>query len=173
MRFSKQREAVYRTLYHTDIHPDAAWIYAKTRETEPNIGIATVYRNLNELVSSGRIKRISVEGYAERFDADMREHGHMVCERCGRITDVDCGSVSVACSVEGVTRCEITFYAFCDSCRKKNKSGEYTNEKMDLQSMRLRSRRRRGSGNLSSLRSRQRRVRIGRRIIYITFAVGK
>ena len=121
MRFSKQREAVYRTLYHTDTHPDAAWIYAKTRETEPNIGIATVYRNLNELVSLGRIKRISVEGCAERFDADIREHGHMVCERCGRITDVDCGSVSVSCSVQGVTRYEITLYGICNKCREKNK----------------------------------------------------
>ena len=121
MRYSKQREAVYRTLYHTDTHPDAAWIYAKTKEAEPSIGVATVYRNLNELVSAGRIKRISVEGGLERFDANISEHGHMVCERCGRITDLDNDAVSVTCSVGGVSRCEITLYGICGECREKIK----------------------------------------------------
>ena len=121
MRFSKQREAVYQVLSSTNSHPDAAWIYSQVRDIIPNISIATVYRNLEELIKAGRIKRVSAEGYTERFDADIGEHAHLVCEKCGRIVDVDLNGVSVNYNLLGVTRCEITFYGCCDECRENKK----------------------------------------------------
>lgn len=117
MRFSKQREAVYQVLCSTDTHPDAAWIYAKTREVIPNISIATVYRNLEELTLDGRIKKVSAEGYTERYDANVHEHAHLLCECCGKIVDVDTSSVTVKHHLQGVARYEITFYGCCDECR--------------------------------------------------------
>ena len=117
MRYSKQREAVYNVLMKTTSHPDVAWIYAKTREIIPNIGIATVYRNLEELLSLGKIKKVSAEGFAERYDANVSSHAHLVCRHCGRITDVDVDKVAVQHVLTDVDRCEITFYGCCDECR--------------------------------------------------------
>lgn len=119
MRFSKQREAVYNILCSTTSHPDVAWIYARTRVVIPNISIATVYRNLDELVSIGKIKKVSAEGYADRYDANMREHAHLVCSHCGKIVDVDIDKVAVKHRLTDVDRYEITFYGCCDECRTK------------------------------------------------------
>ncbi|MCM1194956.1 MAG: transcriptional repressor [Corallococcus sp.] len=119
MRFSSQREAVYKVLSQTDSHPDITWIYGKTREIIPNVSLATVYRNLDELCSVGRVKRISVEGVTERYDARVEEHAHKVCSRCGRIEDVLPSDINVQHSLADVDRYEVTFYGCCDECRTK------------------------------------------------------
>ena len=117
MRYSKQREAVYNVLLSTKSHPDASWIYAKTREVVPNVSLATVYRNLSELISLGKVKKVSVEGFAERYDANVCSHAHFACEKCGRIFDVDGSRFSVNCDMSNVSHCEITFYGCCDECK--------------------------------------------------------
>ncbi len=119
MRYSKQREAVYVVLCGTKAHPDVAWIYAQTRKIIPNISLATVYRNLDELERLGKIKKVSLENFAERYDANVFEHAHLVCERCGRINDVEIADVTVSHNICGAKRYEITFYGICGECREK------------------------------------------------------
>lgn len=119
MRFSKQREAVYEVLRKTKSHPDVAWIYANARKIIPDISIATVYRNLEELREIGLIKKVSVEGYAERYDANVEDHAHIVCDVCGKIADADMTEVTVNHNFDGVSRCEVTFYGVCEQCRSK------------------------------------------------------
>lgn len=46
---SKQREAIIKVLRSTSAHPSAEWIYAKVKKEIPNVGLATVYRNLRLL----------------------------------------------------------------------------------------------------------------------------
>lgn len=122
MRYSKQREAVYSVLSHTDTHPNAAWIYARAREIVPNISLGTVYRNLDELVAEGRIKRVSASGSADRYDAAVGNHAHFLCEQCGRVIDLDSPKVVLPDAPVGVTRCEITLYGICDECRSCDKN---------------------------------------------------
>lgn len=117
MRYSKQREEVYRVLCNTTSHPDVAWIYNEVQKVMPNIGLATVYRNLTELCDIGKIKRVSAEGSVERYDANVAPHAHLVCEKCGRITDVEALRVSVSCDIEDVTRSEVTLYGVCSACK--------------------------------------------------------
>lgn len=119
MRYSKQRETVYNVLRATAAHPDVAWIYAEAQKIIPNIGLGTVYRNLSELVSIGKIKKISVKNSAERYDANVDEHAHFVCSRCGKIYDVDCSQISLTHSVLCVTRSEVTLYGVCSECLDK------------------------------------------------------
>ncbi|MGN0709492.1 MAG: transcriptional repressor, partial [Anaerovoracaceae bacterium] len=47
MKYSKQKQLIYDIVKSTDTHPTADWIYNKAREKMPNIGVATVYRNLS------------------------------------------------------------------------------------------------------------------------------
>lgn len=118
MRYSKQREAVYDVLYGTTTHPDVSWIFREVKKVIPSISLATVYRNLNELEALGKIKKVSVEGYSERYDANVSNHAHIVCESCGKITDADMADVTVCHNYANVSRCEVTFYGKCDECRK-------------------------------------------------------
>jgi len=91
----------------------------QTRKIIPNISLATVYRNLDELERLGKIKKVSLENFAERYDANVFEHAHLVCERCGRINDVEIADVTVSHNICGAKRYEITFYGICGECREK------------------------------------------------------
>lgn len=87
------RNTVQRTLVLNALcelnHPNADEIYEKIITTKPNISRGTVYRNLNLLADNNEIRRISVCGGADRFDADIRKHCHFVCLECLKVFDID------------------------------------------------------------------------------------
>lgn len=88
VRFSKQREAVLNVLKGTTSHPTAAWIFENVRKEIPNISLGTVYRNLARLSEDGIILKIDGGDGVERFDADTKDHYHMMCKHCGSVSDV-------------------------------------------------------------------------------------
>ena len=119
-RYSKQREAVYNLLSATDTHPTADWIYAEAKKVIPDISIATVYRNLRELVRNGMAKVVMTGDDKEHFDADVRSHPHFVCRRCGKVIDVETvGETKLAAAGHEVTGCDTTFFGICAECTKK------------------------------------------------------
>ncbi len=120
MRFSKQREVVYKVLCATDTHPDAAAVFEEARKVLPSISLATVYRNLDELCELGKVKRISVDGSAERFDAGMHAHAHFVCYRCHRVLDAGVPSVDVDCVCGKAERAEVMLYGICNNCQQNS-----------------------------------------------------
>lgn len=86
---SKQKEAIIRVLRETSSHPSAEWIYEQVRKDVPNIGLATIYRNLRLLNEAGEVSEIRTSGDGTRFDYNTRTHYHFHCDRCGRILDLD------------------------------------------------------------------------------------
>lgn len=117
MRYSRQREAVYNVLASTDTHPDVAWIYSQVRKDIPNISLGTVYRNLGELVASGRAMRIAVENDCERFDAKAYAHPHFACTCCGCVSDVMPEKVHLSCDIQGIIRADVMLYGICSKCK--------------------------------------------------------
>lgn len=119
MRYSKQREAVYGVLSATDVHPDVGYVYREVRKVMPTISLGTVYRNLEELVRSGRAKKLGIEGSVERFDGNVTPHSHFVCNRCGKIFDVPMHcDLTDDCMCGEVERAEVIFYGICNECKK-------------------------------------------------------
>ena len=57
MNYSRQREVILNTLKSNVVHPTAEYLYSVLKETEPNISLATLYRNLNQLAENGIIKK--------------------------------------------------------------------------------------------------------------------
>lgn len=88
IRYSKQRENIKRGLEKYCIHPSAEELYMKLKPTNPELSLATVYRNLKKLASMGEIKKI--EGLSEEvhYDHNTCEHFHMICSFCGRVEDL-------------------------------------------------------------------------------------
>lgn len=87
MRYSKQRELILEIVRSNAVHPTAEWIYEHARKVMP-IGIATVYRNLNQLADAGLIRCIPSPDGAERYDGRTDRHYHMKCRQCGRLFDL-------------------------------------------------------------------------------------
>ncbi len=124
MIYSKQREIIADALANTKAHPTADELYQSLKPSCPNLSLATVYRNLGQLVQNGVALKISVPSGADRFDGMTKAHHHMVCECCGRVIDIPTGCVTVlkdkvlessGCSVNGF---DVLFYGTCGECNK-------------------------------------------------------
>lgn len=100
-------------------HMTAEQIFLLLKEECPGVVIATVYNNLNSLVEKGKIRKISVEGFPDRYDNSVR-HDHLVCLNCGKLTDIQLPDMKE--SLEKAAKREISAYDLklfyiCDECR--------------------------------------------------------
>jgi Fur family transcriptional regulator, stress-responsive regulator len=124
-KVTPQRELVFRLLQGNVTHPTAEAVYRAAAETMPMISLKTVYQVLNDLKALGEIQSIEVGTGALRFDPNMTEHHHLVCQGCGDVRDVhlDTSELSLTraqrhgFSLEGV---DVTFRGLCASCRAKS-----------------------------------------------------
>lgn len=118
-KYSKQREAIYETLRLMHTHPSAEELYARVRESLPEVGMATVYRNLKTLVRRGLVSTVETADDRVHYDGDVTPHAHFVCERCGRITDLygsDGGAELLASAGYKVEREKRVYYGVCPEC---------------------------------------------------------
>ena len=88
MNYSKQREIILKTLQSNVVHPTAEYLYSILKETEPNISLATLYRNLNQLAENDIIKKIDGLDSSSHFDHNTHQHYHFICEKCKRVFDI-------------------------------------------------------------------------------------
>jgi Fur family peroxide stress response transcriptional regulator len=86
---TEQRRRIYGALVGRDDHPTAEDLLSQVRRTLPRISFATVYRTLERLASIGAVRKVAHRGSAARYDAKLGRHHHLVCDRCGRISDVE------------------------------------------------------------------------------------
>ena len=70
-------------------HATADEVYDAIIKEHPTIGRATVYRNLNRLSETGKIRKLEIPDGPDRFDHLLHEHYHVKCIKCGRVFDVD------------------------------------------------------------------------------------
>ncbi|MEN6595639.1 MAG: transcriptional repressor [Clostridiaceae bacterium] len=89
MRYSHQRERIYRAVAESYDHPTANMVYEQLKAEMPKLSLGTVYRNLNQLADAGRLKKIPLADGSCRFDKTTDAHSHIVCEHCGCVADVE------------------------------------------------------------------------------------
>lgn len=126
-RNSAQRSLILDIMAGNKTHPTADEIYEEARKKDPHISRGTVYRNLNFLVDSKNILRISVPNGADHFDSTLEEHYHFYCENCGKVTDVPELDISKiketvsALSQQGYSQIKhkIVFEGLCPECSRK------------------------------------------------------
>lgn len=123
MGMTKQKKAVLDAVQSPADHPTADEIYAIAKIAVPNIGLGTVYRNLNTLCSEGIIKKIEMPGGPDRFDKDTSPHDHMVCKECGSIIDfrVDMSDLKNKIEKKGikVLSHSVQIVCLCGECQNK------------------------------------------------------
>ena len=88
MRYSHQRERIFRAVMESCEHPTANMVYEQLKLDMPRLSLGTVYRNLNQLADAGRLKKIPLADGSCRFDKTKEAHSHIVCEQCGAVSDV-------------------------------------------------------------------------------------
>lgn len=121
-----QRQLVIAAVRFLADHPTAEEVYDRITMEYPDISKGTVYRNLNSLVESGLLGKVSVPSGADRFDHILARHYHIKCTECGKfmnvenfdyIPDMD-GKVAAVTGYK-MNHHDIVFSGVCPECQKK------------------------------------------------------
>ncbi len=124
MKYSKQREMVLQYLLEKKNHPTAEQIYSELKAVVPSLSLATVYRNLNLLCELGKVQRLDTGETVDRFDADISNHAHFICEVCQHVIDIPSEILSDQ-SIEKqlgsgyqVSSHKLFIYGICPCCKQ-------------------------------------------------------
>ena len=127
---SRQRERMLEILRSTGSHPTATWLYNELKKDFPNLSMGTVYRNLSILMEQGLVKKHEFGSTFDHYEANTEPHYHFICEKCGRIIDLE---ISVDPGLEeqvrkttayAVHRHKLVFYGICDACSTADSKGQ-------------------------------------------------
>lgn len=129
VRVTPQRQAILRFLKQTDSHPTAEEIYEHVRHSFPGISLATVYNTVNLFVELGLVRELSHSERSSRFDGDVSDHYHLVCNRCGSIADYrgrDLDELEAEVTRDTgfqVSSRRVDFFGLCPACQAKSTAG--------------------------------------------------
>ena len=120
LKITPQRVAVYEILMKSPNHPTVEEIYEEVKKKYPFVSLATVYRTVETLERMGLARKVCYWGSSARYDANMDEHHHLICEKCGAIKDIYIDeSVDVPEEMEGfrTSGYSVNIYGLCPACR--------------------------------------------------------
>ena len=124
-RTTAQKSFIFGYLKSVKNHPSAETIYKEVKKKLPSISQGTVYRVLNNFKSKGQILAIDTKDNV-RFDADVSDHAHFICEKCGNVFDVidECAKCGILKSkktkVGSINSYKINFYGTCKNCKSNS-----------------------------------------------------
>jgi len=92
----------------------------------PALSLATVYRNLKQLIEASEITAVILPGDSPRYESTQHaHHHHFQCTQCLRVFDVhDCPGDLAELAPAGFTveRHELTLYGRCSECPAPSKA---------------------------------------------------
>jgi len=107
-----------------DSHFTAPELVLEAKRRRLGVGRATVFRALEVFEELGLVERLDLpSGEHAYVVCEPAHHHHVVCQRCGRGTDVeDCGIEDVARQIEAhtgylVDSHRVELFGLCPECR--------------------------------------------------------
>ena len=116
---SIQRVAVMEYLIANPVHPTAEQIFNKLYQQMPTLSKTTIYNTLRLFVENGLVQMLSIDERNVRYDADVSEHAHFKCTKCGRLMDVPIKHFNaeiVNCTGFVVTSYQLYYSGICKKC---------------------------------------------------------
>ena len=89
VKMTHQRIEIFRELAATQEHPDVDSIFRAVKHRLPTVSLDTVYRTLWMLHDLGLVRTLGPQRNGVRFDANLDQHHHYVCVRCGSVRDFE------------------------------------------------------------------------------------
>ncbi|MBB2908996.1 Fur family ferric uptake transcriptional regulator [Streptosporangium becharense] len=126
LRVTAARLAIMQTVREGD-HLDVDAVHRGVLSRVGQVSLQAVYDSLHALHRAGLLRRIEPAGSPARYEARIGDnHHHLVCRRCGRVTDVDCAVGHAPCldpaSDAGylVDEADVIFWGVCPDCRSED-----------------------------------------------------
>ncbi|MCI8947205.1 MAG: transcriptional repressor [Lachnospiraceae bacterium] len=122
---TKNAKYILEIINNSSSHLTAEQIFLLMKEKNKTVVQATVYNNLSSLYRNGLIRKISVEGYPDRYDKILR-HDHLVCRKCGKLSDILLEDLTEKLQSQlGISMLsyDLKINYICDACMKKESKG--------------------------------------------------
>jgi Fur family peroxide stress response transcriptional regulator len=87
VKLTHQRLEIFREVAASLGHPDAEAVFRAVQPRMPTVSLDTVYRTLWLLSDLGVVRPLGPRRESVRFDANLEDHHHYVCVRCGLTRD--------------------------------------------------------------------------------------
>lgn len=88
-RITSARRALVTALLDSDGHPTAEGLAAAVQARQPDVHLTTIYRILDDLERLGVVEHTHLGHGPGVYHLTESVHAHAVCERCGRVVEVD------------------------------------------------------------------------------------
>ncbi len=108
-------------------HLTADQVFDALRKIYPQVALATVYNNLNRLVEQDLIRKVSVEGMADRYDRVAR-HDHLVCKGCGKLLDVELEDLTGRLEEQlgiSLLSYDLKLLYLCEECQRRRRKEQH------------------------------------------------
>ena len=129
LKVTPKRRAVIRFFLQNRRYFTPKEIWTALKRNFEHLGLPTIYRNLRELEDIGILVRISRPEqqlyYAICHLGKEREHHHFVCQKCGRVSEVEfCNFKNIDGDIEKKLNCKIISHftqieGLCSECKRR------------------------------------------------------
>ena len=120
LKVTPQRQLLFTLLDGNTSHPTAEGLYTRASQLMPGISLRTVYTTLTDLADMGELQLVALGSGAIRFDPNIDDHHHGVCDACGSVVDlyVDGADQLVPTGLDGfaTSSTSIVFHGTCATC---------------------------------------------------------
>lgn len=124
VKLTHQRLEIFQAIASSPDHPSAEAVHRSVRSRMPTVSLDTVYRTLWLLTDLGLLSTLGPRQHSVRFDANVENHHHYVCTRCGLVRDFesdDLGALKIPKVVNQfgrVVSAHVEVRGVCDRCVK-------------------------------------------------------
>ena len=126
-RNTKQKSAIREAFQREGRPLSLDEVFGAARHSQPTLGLATVYRNIQVMLADGWLRSVEIPGDPVRYElAAQTRHDHFRCSRCSKVYDLEESFAPVTLKVpQGfqTTRQEFVFYGTCADCTARESGG--------------------------------------------------
>ena len=126
IKLTHQRLQIFQAVASSLEHPSAEAVHRAVQATTPTVSLDTVYRTLWLLTDLGLLTTLGPRQDSVRFDANVENHHHYVCTRCGLVRDfesVDLDALAIPDAVNNfghVASAQVEVRGICNRCVKES-----------------------------------------------------
>jgi Fur family ferric uptake transcriptional regulator len=130
LKSTKERETILKELEILKDHFNAEKLYSVLNRKGAKVSRPTIYRTLKLLERLGLIDRLDIKKNCFYYEPmyQRKDHGHLICEQCGKIIDFSWRSIenlkSEVCKEKDFEPDKISIHVFgiCEACQRASKS---------------------------------------------------
>ena|SRR3989338_5370771 len=120
VRKTRQKQLIEDELNRFLTFFNAEELFNQVAKTNKNIGIATIYRYLNNLASEGKIHSYTCNRRTI-YSMNEKSHCHFICEKCGKIAHIQIKKLDfLQKEIKGsICHFQIDITGLCEKCKKE------------------------------------------------------